>query len=325
MVNNVTSNYATMQNQMPEPKLPIDTGLKILGGLGLLAAGGYGLHKLFGEKETTPVKSTSIDSRKIGAGPQMNVNTGEPRMVGDLFPADVSTKPAGPTPETPTVPLNTEVGKAPKEMSMIEQGLANKEINAVAEGRKQEAVKPPKKSSGPIVYKSPVDIPEGMVFRPDVGNLDRSLVNTLGTEGRLHAKELINKGMMFGHYQGDPKLYNQAVSNLINQYSTKLKETLPSVELTTRQSRIAQGLEHEKNHGAALGKAAKVAGVLGTLMTVAQSANAREAAANVAEGLLPIGLTPSELASGKLTEKQLNAYKEAQKLGSPYRSVPPPR
>ena len=43
------------------------------------------------------------------------------------------------------------------------------------------------------------------------------------------------------------------------------------------------------------------------------------------EALLPMGLTPSELESGTLTEKQLRAYQEAQKLGSPYRSVPPPR
>jgi hypothetical protein len=60
-------------------------------------------------------------------------------------------------------------------------------------------------------------------------------------------------------------------------------------------------------------------------MTIAQSANAREAAANVAESLLPIGMTPSEVQSGKLTSKQLEAFKEAQKLGSPYRAVPPPR
>jgi hypothetical protein len=43
----------------------------------------------------------------------------------------------------------------------------------------------------------------------------------------------------------------------------------------------------------------------------------------IGEALLPMGLTPSELESGTLTEKQLRAYQEAQKLGSPYRSVPP--
>ena len=137
MVSNVTSNYATMQNQMPEPKLPLETGLKLLGGLGLLAAGGYGLHKLFGEKETAPVKPDSIESRKIGAGPQMNVNTGEPRMVGDLFPADVSTKPSGPTPENPTVDLNTKINNKPGNFNLVEESEQNKLKNETANARKQ--------------------------------------------------------------------------------------------------------------------------------------------------------------------------------------------
>jgi hypothetical protein len=234
MVSNVTSNYATMQNQMPEPKLPVDTGLKLLGGLGLLAAGGLGLHKLFGEKETAPVKPGSIESRKIGSGPQMNVNTGEPRMVGDLFPADVSTKPAAqnfssgkgiteterlaeearilreelqrvkndienkypstkltnaPSPQNPTVPLNTEVGKAPKEMPMIEQGLANKEINAVAEGRKQEALKPvePPKTAP----KAKIPMPEGW------GKGMSWLVNQHGVEGAQDFIDRYNNGKPF--------------------------------------------------------------------------------------------------------------------------------
>ncbi len=45
----------------------------------------------------------------------------------------------------------------------------------------------------------------------------------------------------------------------------------------------------------------------------------------IGEALLPFGMTPSELASGTLSEKQIKAYQEAGKLGSPYRSVPPPR
>jgi len=234
MVSNVTSNYATMQNQMPEPKLPVDTGLKLLGGLGLLAAGGLGLHKLFGEKEAAPIKPGSIESRKIGSGPQMNVNTGEPRMVGDLFPADVSTKPAAqnfssgngiketerlaeearvlreeyqrlkndienkypstkltnaPSPQNPTVPLNTEVGKAPKEMPMIEQGLANKEINAVAEGRKQEALKPvePPKTAP----KAKIPMPEGW------GKGMSWLVNQHGVEGAQDFIDRYNNGKPF--------------------------------------------------------------------------------------------------------------------------------
>jgi hypothetical protein len=139
----------------------------------------------------------------------------------------------------------------------------------------------------------------------------------------LYAKDVLNEGKMFGNYSG--KDYNKKVSELVGAYGEKLKEITPSIDLTTREGRVAAGLPHTQNYGPALGKAAKVGGVLGTLMTVAQSANAKEAAQAVGESLLPIGLTPSEVQSGKLTAKQLKAFEESQKLGSPYRSVPPPR
>jgi hypothetical protein len=193
-----------------------------------------------------------------------------------------------------------------------------------ATAEKNVAKAPSNKKKQPIpAYKTEADIPKGMVFRSDVGNLDRSLVNILGTEGRLYAKDVLNEGKMFGNYSG--KDYNKKVSELVGAYGEKLKEITPSIDLTTREGRVAAGLPHTQNYGPALGKAAKVGGVLGTLMTVAQSANAKEAAQAVGESLLPIGLTPSEVQSGKLTAKQLKAFEESQKLGSPYRSVPPPR
>ena len=226
----------------------------------------------------------------------------------------------------------TEVGKAPKDMGLVEAGDTNRELKAAEkqasavekELAKQGAVTPTSKTKKPAVpiFKTASDIPPGMVFRPDVGNLDRGLVNILGPEGRLYAKEVLNEGKMFGHAGAD---YNQKLKGLVSNYAEELKKITPSIDLTTREGRIAVGAPHTENYGSALGKAAKVGGVLGTLMTIAQSANAREAAGNVAESLLPIGMTPSEVQSGKLTDKQLNAYKEAQKLGSPYRSVPPPR
>lgn len=73
-------------------------------------------------------------------------------------------------------------------------------------------------------------------------------------------------------------------------------------------------------------KAMKAGGGAAALMAIPGFANAstfKEAMGNIGEALLPMGMTPSELAPGTLTEKQLQAYKEAQKLGSPYRSVPP--
>jgi len=220
-----------------------------------------------------------------------------------------------------------KTGKAGGSISPIDATIESnvitgKQVSDVTE--KAGKAPPVKRKKEPIpAYKSEADIPKGMVFRPDVGNLDRSLVNILGTEGRLYAKDVLNEGKMFGEYKGAD--YNKKIGEIVNAYGEKLKEITPSIDLTTREGRIAAGVPHTQNYGPALGKAAKVGGVLGTLMTVAQSANAKEAAQAVGESLLPIGITPSELATGKLTEKQLKAFQEAQKLGSPYRSVPPPR
>jgi hypothetical protein len=75
-------------------------------------------------------------------------------------------------------------------------------------------------------------------------------------------------------------------------------------------------------------KGVKVGGVAGALISLTDLAKAdtlRQGLGDVAEGLMPMGIAPSQIAPSTLTEKQLNAYREAQKLGSPYRSVPPPR
>jgi len=61
----------------------------------------------------------------------------QPTTGAVTSPAGVA-PPTSPAPTNPSVPLNTEVGKAPKEMPIVEQAAGNPEKNAVAEGRKQE-------------------------------------------------------------------------------------------------------------------------------------------------------------------------------------------
>jgi len=242
--------------------------------------------------------------------------------------------PIAPTPENPTVPLTTEVGKAPKEMPMIEQAAGTPEKKAVAEGRKQVAIVPPPaqpslmtgsgmpayQGTGPKGTKLSTNIPslalvpEDKVFVPG-GQFMDIIRNATGQEA----------------YTGNLKKYGYP------ETPQKGYETARSInESLGRATR-----EEAKAAGAALGentkaitqkvggiKGVKVGGVVGALISLTDLAKAdtlRQGLGNVAEGLMPIGISPSELASGKLTEKQLNAYKEAQKLGSPYRSVPPPR
>jgi hypothetical protein len=262
--------------------------------------------------------TASIDGRI----PQAPVEI--PALQGTAAPSPISIEQeiaqAVPSSYPEGVTATTPVGNEPKDQNLVRRSEVNK-----LEKEIDKAVVPPKaaKSKAIPAFKTAAEIPEGMVFRPDVGNLDRSLINILGPEGRLYAKEVLNEGKMFGEYKGAD--YNKKVKEIVSAYGEKLKEITPSIDLTTREGRVASGAPHTQNYGSALGKAAKVGGVLGTLMTVAQSANAREAAGNVAESLLPIGITPSELAPGTLTAKQLKAFEEAQKLGSPYRSVPPPK
>jgi hypothetical protein len=380
MVSNVTSNFADMQKQMPEPQLPVNDGLKILGGLGLLAAGGLGLNKLLSEKEPTSVKPGSIESRKIGAGPQMNVDTSEPRMVGGLFPADVSTKPIAQNvsseksapdperlreearvireeleglqknlrekypflkdqniisaPENPTVPLGTEVGKAPKEMPMIEQAAGTPEKKAVAEGRKKAAIVPPPaqpslmtgsgmpayQGTGPKGTKLSTNIPslalvpEDKVFVPG-GQFMDIIRNATGQEAYTGNLK------QYGYPETPQKGYETA---------RKINESLGRA---TREEAKAAGTALGENTKAITQKVGgikgvKVGGVAGALISLTDLAKAdtlRQGLGDVAEGLMPMGIAPSQIAPSTLTEKQLNAYKEAQKLGSPYRSVPPPR
>jgi len=158
---------------------------------------------------------------------------------------------------------------------------------------------------------------EGKVFKEGFGGADNYLEKQFGPDIRRFMKDEFNQGKPYG---GGQAAMDKAYAD-IKKYDTWLKENIP-VQTLNREERKAMGVPPPKDYPV-LGKAMKVGGAAGLLMTAGQAANAREAVGNVAEALLPLGMTPSELAPGTLTKKQLEAYKEAQKLGSPYRSVPP--
>jgi hypothetical protein len=158
---------------------------------------------------------------------------------------------------------------------------------------------------------------EGKVFKEGFGGADNYLEKQMGPDIRRFMKDEFNQGKPYG---GGQAAMDKAYAD-IKKYDTYLKENIP-VQTLNRDERKAMGIPPPKDYSV-LGKAMKVGGVAGLLMTAGQAANAKEAFSNIAESLLPWGMTPSEVATGKLTEKQLEAYKEAQKLGSPYRSVPP--
>jgi len=175
----------------------------------------------------------------------------------------------------------------------------------------------PKKTGGRPTKQAVAAEMEGKVFKEGFGGADNYLEKQFGPDIRRFMKDEFNQGKPYGG--GQPAM-EKAYAD-IKKYDAWLKENIP-VQTLNREERKAMGVPPPKDYPV-LGKAMKVGGAAGLLMTAGQAANAREAMGNVAEALLPMGMTPSDLAPGTLTKKQLDAYKEAQKLGSPYRSVPP--
>jgi hypothetical protein len=180
-----------------------------------------------------------------------------------------------------------------------------------------------KKKTEVAIFKSEADIPKGYEFRADVGNLDRSIYNILGPEGRQYAKEVLNEGKMFGEHKGAD--YNQKVKEIISNYGEKLKEITPSIDLTTREGRIAVGAPHTTNYAAkGFGKPAKVAGIAGTLFAAADVVNAKTAEEkanaknNLLGAVLPLGADILEAGAPTLNQAQLGKAIDYYKLGSPY-------
>ena len=175
----------------------------------------------------------------------------------------------------------------------------------------------PKKTGGRPTKQAVAAEMEGKVFKEGFGGADNYLEKQMGPDIRRFMKDEFNQGKPYGG--GQPAM-EKAYAD-IKKYDTWLKENIP-VQTLNREERKAMGVPPPKDYPV-LGKAMKVGGAAGLLMTAGQAANAKEVMGSIGEALLPLGMTPSDLAPGTLTKKQLDAYKEAQKLGSPYRSVPP--
>jgi hypothetical protein len=316
----------------------VGAGLGVYGGIKL----GKGIYdRMFRPPEALPETSLGL---KAPIEPMMDVSQRpvgrqEPRMVGDLFPADVSTKPTfGPTPENPTVDLKTKINNEPKDMGIVKKGKENTLKNEMADIRKTginpfEGATELKTGTGKAAfeglnpegkmrstYPSIKDVPQGKAFIPNAQYID-VLRNDLGQP--TYTQSFTGRDF--------PTEYKGSIETG--------KEINRALGRETRAQLEAKGVPHEQMpkptpgilervggpKGSKVIKVGGVAGALISLSDLAKAENLRQGLGNVAEGLLPMGITPSELASGTLSEKQLNAFKEAQKLGSPYRSVPPPR
>jgi len=227
-------------------------------------------------------------------------------------PAPVA--PAAPA-ATPTVTQAVEAGVSPTQALQVDVA---KQLDATP-AQTTQPVEPPKNKGGRPTKAAKEAQLAGGVFKEGFGGADNWLQTQVGHDIRKFITDEFNAGKPYG---GGQSAVDKAYAD-VGRYEQWLKENIP-VQTLNRAERKAVGVPYTEPYER-LGKAMKVGGVAGLLMTAAQAANAKQAAQNVGEALLPIGMTPSELATGTLTEKQLRAFQEAQKLGSPYRSVPPPR
>ena len=180
-------------------------------------------------------------------------------------------------------------------------------------------------------YESGAKIGPNQVFVPGLGNMDNSMYNTLGAEGRREAMEALKGGQAFGQVKLPGQGFNEQFSKNLEDYSKHLSETIP-VDLTTRKSRIAEGLAHTDNYKK-LGKVGTIGAITGLIMGVSDLVNAktpqevREAKRRIGEGVMPPSMTTTELAPATLTPDILESQRQATLLGSPYRKskgVKPP-
>lgn len=240
------------------------------------------------------------------------------------------------TPQEGTILGNVESGKAKAAVSGVVKGaVAPKQTAAVDfeatlgkptvttgsgmpayAGQGGEAAKM-KKEFGSIS-----DVPKGYVFVPGGQYMDITR-NAVGQEAFT---------TKLGEFGGYPKTTEGAYeqSRAINKSLGRL----------SREEAKAAGVSvgdvtPSITKKVAGSKLVKVAGVGGALISLADVASAKEAAQTIGEMLLPIGMTPSELAPGTLytpaqqreftRQQEAKRAAERQKLGSPYRSVPPPK
>lgn len=239
---------------------------------------------------------------------------GSVQPVAPIEPAAIAPSATPPVTVTPPQPTVSQAVATNQDPTKSIQAEIAQQIDATPAGSQ-----PPKNKGGrPSKAAREAELAQG-VFKEGFGGADNWLQSQVGHDIRRFIKDEFNAGKPYGSGQA---ALDKAYSD-VGKYEQWLKENIP-VQTLNKAERKALGVPSPAPYGP-LGKAIKVGGTAGLLMSAVNAANAREAVQNVGEALLPIGITPGTLETGTLTEKQLRAFQEAQKLGSPYRSVPPPR
>jgi hypothetical protein len=211
------------------------------------------------------------------------------------------TAPVAPT-EIPTIAdlTNQVVGMAPVAPPATTEQIATEAVEGKKKGR------PTKEAAAKAM--------EGMTFRSDLGPGDNWLYNSFGAEGRKAILAKYNNGNPAGSYENS----QQILAKMMQEKITPSRAELP------RDIAKQRGVPPPETNYGKLGKAAKMGGIAGLALTAEQAAQAKDLSMLrqiIGESLLPLGATPSGVEPGTLGPEQIRAFQEAQKLGSPYRSL----
>ena len=203
--------------------------------------------------------------------PAVTSSTGAPTATTIVAPPAGTTvtpytPPVNPLPENPSVPLTTEVGKEPKEAPIVKQGTANTEKNVNAE--KQQA-----KAAQKQTFKTPAELPEGIVFKEGWGGADSWLNDQVGKEKAKAIRNTYNQGRGFGGGTEAIKNAATAMAEFGNtQFMTQGEPTILS-----KENRQRYGIPPPKQSGPlnkAFPKPIQIGGIAGLLLAAHEAANA---------------------------------------------------
>lgn len=219
---------------------------------------------------------------------------------------------------TSVVPTVADIGKQAMGVAPVAPPATVQQVAGEVAPPVAPTAEPEGKKKGRPTKEAQAKAMEGLTFRSDLGPGDNWLFNTFGPEGRKAILAQYNEGKPAGSYENSQQIFARMQAERLGPGRAELPRDIAK----------ERGVPPPETNYGKLGKTAKMAGVAGLALTasqLAQAKNQNQAMQTLGEILLPLGITPSELQPGTLGPEQIRAFQEAQKLGSPYRSVQPPR
>ena len=263
-----------------------------------------------------------------------------------------ATTKTGPTPENPTTPLNTEVGKPPKDMNLVEQSEQNKIKNEIVNTKKQAETEGAPQGWRNQYYKNTKKNPNGPnPLGPGAFNYVASNVEQKGVETPELARKI---------WEEQYGTKNVSYDQMMKDWSAAKRPEKPaSIEVKPGGSGGTPKFIPEYIKGnASLGGMGSLA-VMATALGLAGSEKGQAAMAKAANAIKDIGFSPDiltnkaeemgRLGTGYVTagnpvyrkelEQKLQSTNDPQykkvlqeelakissSSNSPYRSVPPPK